>query len=133
MNVPPATANQQSSSEADDTPLGDWQTDGSKELVRIESCGAALCGYAVDPATNAKGETILINMKPSGTTDWTGTIISRPSGTTNYARMVLKPSSTLRVEACAIGHFLCSGNDWSRIVTRPQALITTRQIAQPPS
>jgi uncharacterized protein (DUF2147 family) len=120
-----ATASQRVS-QAEDTPLGDWQTQGDKDLVRIESCGAALCGYLVDPATNTRGETVLINMKPNGPTDWTGTIISRTSGSTNYAKMVLKPSTTLRVEACAIGHFLCTGNDWSRIVTRPQALATSR-------
>jgi uncharacterized protein (DUF2147 family) len=134
-----AKASQQASSEPADTPLGDWQTEGNKGLVRIEPCGNALCGYAVDAATNAKGETVLINMKPKGTSDksadeWTGTIVSRASGSTNYAKMSMKQSATLRVEACAVGRFFCSGNDWSRIVTKPQALITSRQMAaQPPS
>jgi uncharacterized protein (DUF2147 family) len=130
---PPATASQEASNEPADTPLGDWQTEGNKGLVRIEPCGTALCGYMVDAATNAKGETVLINMK-KGATDWTGTIVSRASGSTYYAKMAIKQSNTLRVEACAVGRFFCSGNDWSRIVTKPQALITSRQIAaQPPS
>jgi uncharacterized protein (DUF2147 family) len=138
--VPPtANASQQASGEQTDTPLGDWQTEGNKGLVRIEPCGSALCGYAVDTATNAKGETVLINMKPKGTSDkgasdWTGTIVSRASGNTYYAKMAIKQSNTLRVEACTVGRFFCSGNDWSRIVTTPQALITSRGIAaQPPS
>jgi uncharacterized protein (DUF2147 family) len=136
---PPATALQEASSEPADTPLGDWQTEGNNGLVRIEPCGTALCGYAVDTATNAKGETILINMKPNGTsdkgaTDWTGTIVSRASGSPYYAKMAMKQSNTLRVEACTVGRFFCSGNDWSRIVTKPQALITSRGlVAQPPS
>jgi len=130
---PPATASQQASSEPADTPLGDWQTEGNKGLVRIEPCGNALCGYMVDTATNAKGETVLINMK-KGAAEWTGTIVSRASGSTYYAKMAIKQSNTLRVEACAVGRFFCSGNDWSRIVTKPQALITSRQLAaQPPS
>jgi len=130
---PPATATQEASSEPADTPLGDWQTEGNKGLVRIEPCGNALCGYTVDTATNAKGESVLINMKKSAS-DWTGTIVSRASGSTYYAKMAIKQSNTLRVEACAVGRFFCSGNDWSRIVTKPQALITSRQTAaQPPS
>jgi uncharacterized protein (DUF2147 family) len=130
---PPATASQQRPSEAADTPLGDWQTEGNKGLVRIEACGAALCGYVVDAATNAKGETILINMRPKGATDWTGTIVSRASDSTYYAKMALTQSNTLRVEACALGRFFCSGNDWSRVVGKPQAWISSRQIAQPSS
>src|SRR5882724_1585235 len=132
--VPPtANASQQASGEQADMPLGDWQTEGNKGLVRIEPCGSALCGYTVDTATNAKGETVLINMK-KGAADWTGTIVSRASGSTYYAKMAIKQSNTLRVEACAVGRFFCSGNDWSRIVTKPQALITSRQTpAQPPS
>src|SRR5882724_914777 len=133
--VPPtANASQQASGEQADTPLGDWQTEGNKGLVRIEPCGSALCGYTVDTATNAKGETVLINMKPKGASDWTGTIVSRASGNTYYAKLSMKQSTTLRVDACVVGRFFCSGNDWSRIVTTPQALITSRGIAaQPPS
>ncbi len=136
---PTANASQQAAGEQADTPLGDWQTEGNKGLVRIEPCGSALCGYAVDTATNAKGETVLINMKPKGTSDtgasdWTGTIVSRASGNIYYAKMAIKQSNTLRVEACTVGRFFCSGNDWSRIATTPQALITSRGIAaQPPS
>ena len=129
-----AKASPQAAGEPADTPLGDWQTEGNKGLVRIEPCGTALCGYMVDAATDAKGEPVLINMKPKGATDWGGTIVSRASGNTYYAKMAIKQSHTLRVEACAMGRFFCSGNDWSRIVTKPQALITSQQVAaQPPS
>jgi uncharacterized protein (DUF2147 family) len=129
-----ATASQQSATEPDDTALGDWQTEANKGLVRIEPCGSALCGYMIDAATNAKGETILINMKTKSAAEWAGTIVSRAGGNTYYAKMAMKQPSTLRVEACAVGRFFCSGNDWSRIVTKPQALITSRQsAARPPS
>jgi uncharacterized protein (DUF2147 family) len=133
----PAASSQPPASEPADTPLGDWQSEGNKGLVRIEPCGSALCGYMVDATTDAKGETILINMKPEMKSEgatWTGTIVSRASGGTYYSTMALKQSNTLRVEACAVGRFFCSGNDWSRIATNPQALITSRQAtAQLPS
>jgi len=31
----------------DETPIGDWETQGRKGMVRIEPCGQALCGYVL--------------------------------------------------------------------------------------
>jgi hypothetical protein len=112
--------------ERDDTPLGDWQTEGRVGAVHIEACGKALCGYLINPSSQAKGESILINMKPRGDTEWRGSIFSRASGNTYNATMTLKSANLLRVEACALGHFFCSGNDWTRIVREPAALVTSR-------
>jgi hypothetical protein len=67
-----------------ETPLGDWQTEGRKGMVRIEPCGQALCGYVLDPSTNAKGETVLVDMKSKAVSEWSGTIYSRDSGNTYY-------------------------------------------------
>jgi hypothetical protein len=33
--------------------------------------------------------------------------------------MTLEDGKTLRVEACALGSFFCSGNNWTRIEQRP--------------
>lgn len=114
-----------------DSPLGDWQTEGHKGLVRIEPCGQALCGYVLDPATNAKGETVLIDMKSKAASEWSGNIYSRDSGNTYYATMALQGPDQLQVEACALGRFFCSGNAWSRIA-KPERLITYRQISTEP-
>jgi uncharacterized protein (DUF2147 family) len=116
----------------DDTPLGDWQTEGKVGAVRIEACGKALCGYLINPSSQAKAESILINMKPrgdsksNGDSEWRGSIFSRASGNTYYATMTLKAANLLRVEACALGHFFCSGNNWTRITREPAALVTSR-------
>ncbi|WP_024518143.1 DUF2147 domain-containing protein [Bradyrhizobium sp. Tv2a-2] len=112
--------------ERDDTPLGDWQTEGKIGAVRIEACGKTLCGYLINPSSHAKAETILINMRPNSDTEWRGSIFSRASGNTYNAIMTLKGANLLRVEACAIGHFFCSGNNWARIVRQPAALVTSR-------
>jgi hypothetical protein len=114
-----------------DSPLGDWQTEGHKGLVRIEPCGQALCGYVLDPSTNAKGETVLIDMKSTTASEWSGNIYSRNSGNTYYATMTLKGPDSLQVEACALGRFFCSGNAWTRIA-RPERLITYRRISSEP-
>ena len=107
-----------------DTPLGDWQTE-NKGIVRIAQCGAALCGYALTPSSNEKGEAILINMKPKTDVRWTGSVYSKDSGDTYYGTVDMKGPNTLRVEACAFGRFYCSGNNWIRISARP--MITQRQ------
>jgi uncharacterized protein (DUF2147 family) len=117
--------------EAPDSPLGDWQTEGHKGYVRIEPCGQALCGYVLDASTNAKGETVLIDMKSKTSSEWSGNIYSRNSGNTYYATMTLKGPDSLQVEACALGKFFCSGNAWTRIA-KPERLVTYRHVSTEP-
>lgn len=126
---------QKVSHEVDDepvTPLGDWKTEAGKGSVRIEYCGRALCGYLLDPSSNAKADSVLINMKPMASTEWSGNVYSRDSGATYYGSMIMRGPNSLRVEACALGRFFCSGNLWTRIGARPEKLITARQIAPEP-
>ena len=126
---------QQISHEVDDepvSPLGDWKTEAGKGSVRIEYCGRALCGYLLDPSSNAKADSVLINMKPKASSEWSGNVYSRDSGETYYGTMVMKGANSLRVEACALGRFFCSGNVWARIVARPEKLMTAGQMAPEP-
>ncbi|WP_244611858.1 DUF2147 domain-containing protein [Bradyrhizobium amphicarpaeae] len=109
------------------TALGEWESVGAKGTVRIERCGPALCGFALTEALS-RGESVLVNMKPKSHDVWTGSIYSRTSGRTYYGRMTLKSSGRLYVEACAIGRFWCSGNDWTRVEEpREQMMTTSRQ------
>ena len=115
-----------------ETPLGHWQTEGKKGSVRIERCGRALCGYVLNPASNAAGEAVLINMRHKAASEWSGNIYSGDSKDTYYAKIAMQGPNSLRVEACALGHFFCSANVWSRIGGTPQRLITSRQISPEP-
>jgi uncharacterized protein (DUF2147 family) len=117
----------QAEDEPSDTPIGDWQTEG-KGTVRIAKCGNALCGFVLG-SSNEKGEAILINMKPKTERQWTGGVCSQDSGETYYGTMSMKGINTLRVEACALGRFYCSGNNWSRITRRADGLLTSRQVS----
>jgi uncharacterized protein (DUF2147 family) len=128
----PTQVVQETENETADTPLGDWQTEGKTGLVRIERCGSALCGSMLDSVTGAKGETVLINMKPKRASEWSGSIYSRASGNTYYATMAMKQPDRLRVEACAVGAFFCSGNDWTRVAGRLRGLITSRRVTPLP-
>jgi uncharacterized protein (DUF2147 family) len=112
----------QAEEEPSDSPIGDWQTEG-KGAVRIAKCGNALCGFVLG-SSNEKGEAILINMKPKTEKQWTGGVYSQNSGETYYGTMSMKGINTLRVEACALGRFYCSGNKWSRITRRADSLVT---------
>ncbi len=131
LTLPQALALAEHVAHEDDSPVGDWQTEGKKGLVRIEKCGAALCGYLLNETTNTTGETVLSNMKAKTNAQWAGDIYSRASGNTYYARMTFKQSDTLRVEACAIGRFFCSGNDWTR-VPRSDEVVTSRNLPAAP-
>jgi uncharacterized protein (DUF2147 family) len=115
----------QAEEEPSDSPIGDWQTEG-KGTVRIAKCGNTLCGYVLS-SSNEKGEAILINMKPKTERQWTGGVYSQDSGETYYGTMSMKGINTLRVEACALGRFYCSGNNWSRITRRADSLVTSWQ------
>ncbi|MDI1264814.1 MAG: DUF2147 domain-containing protein [bacterium] len=117
--------------ELSDSPIGDWQT-GARGTVRIVKCGNALCGYVLDSLSDDKGEAILVNMKPKTDRQWIGSVYSQESGDTYYGTIDMKGLNTLRVEACAIGRFYCSGNNWSRIGGQTGALITSRQTKPEP-
>jgi uncharacterized protein (DUF2147 family) len=123
-----------------DTPLGDWQTEGKKGSVRIEQCGHALCGYVLDSVSGATGNAMLINMEPktasvaedsSNASEWSGSIYSRNGGRTYYATVAIKGPNSLRVEACALGRFFCSGNNWNRIAPRPASPISSSRQFSP--
>jgi uncharacterized protein (DUF2147 family) len=117
----------QAEEEPSDSPIGDWQTEG-KGTVRIAKCGNALCGFVLG-SSNENGEAILINMKPKTEKQWIGGVYSQQSGETYYGTMSMKGINTLRVEACALSRFYCSGNNWSRITRRADGQVTSWQTS----
>ena len=91
------------------TPLGVWATEENKGNVRIEECGANLCGYA-----EKSGEKILINMKPEGS-KWSGRIHDPDSGRNYDSTIALKSPNALKVQGCAFGGMFCGGQTWKRV------------------
>jgi uncharacterized protein (DUF2147 family) len=96
------------------SPLGMWLTEEKEGKVRIEQCGANLCGYSVDKKSNQNGEQVLINMKP-GNDKWSGRIFDPNTGSTYDSTIVLKGSDSLRVQGCAFGGVFCGGQTWTRV------------------
>jgi uncharacterized protein (DUF2147 family) len=97
------------------TPLGVWLTEEKEGKVRIEQCGANLCGYSVDTKSNQNGEQVLINMKPGKDSKWSGRILDPNTGSTYDSTIALKGSDSLRVQGCAFGGMFCGGQTWSRL------------------
>jgi uncharacterized protein (DUF2147 family) len=108
--TPPAPAVQ-----AANSPLGIWLTEEKEGKIRIEQCGANLCGYSIDAKTNQNGEQILINMKPGKDSRWSGRIHDPNTGSTYDSTIALKSSDTLRVQGCAFGGMFCGGQTWTRV------------------
>ncbi len=98
---------------AANSPIGIWLTEEKEGQVRIEQCGANLCGYSVDKKTNQNGEQVLVNMKP-GKDKWSGRILDPNTGSTYDSTIALRGTDTLRVEGCAFGGVFCGGQTWTR-------------------
>jgi uncharacterized protein (DUF2147 family) len=109
------SAQQQAAPALSNSPLGVWLTEEKEGKVRIEQCGANLCGYSVDPKSNQNGEQVLINMKPGKDSKWSGRILDPNTGSTYDSTIALKGSDSLRVQGCAFGGMFCGGQTWSRL------------------
>ncbi|UPK37564.1 DUF2147 domain-containing protein [Bradyrhizobium sp. 186] len=94
---------------ATNTPLGVWATEENKGNVRVEQCGANLCGYA-----EKSNERILINMKPEGS-KWSGRIHDPDSGRNYDSTIAMKGPNAMRVQGCAFGGMFCGGQTWKRV------------------
>jgi Uncharacterized protein conserved in bacteria (DUF2147) len=99
---------------ASNSPIGVWLTEEKEGKVRIEQCGANLCGYSVDKKTNQNGEQVLINMRP-GKDKWSGRILDPGTGSTYDSTIAMKGTETLRVQGCAFGGVFCGGQTWTRV------------------
>jgi len=112
--VAPPPAPPPSAPQAANSPLGVWLTEEKEGRIRIEQCGANLCGYSVDKKSDQNREQILINMKP-GKDKWSGRIFDPKSGSTYDSTIALRGSNSLRVQGCAMGGMFCGGQTWTRV------------------
>jgi len=97
------------------SPIGVWLTEEKEGKVRIEACGANLCGYSVDAKSNANGEQVLINMRPGADHKWSGRIHDPNSGSTYDSTIAMKGTTQLHVQGCAFGGMFCGGQTWTRV------------------
>lgn len=112
-------------------PIGEWLVEDSSAQIRIEECGANLCGYVSQSQTPNDtdhknpnralrsrpiiGTQILIDMKP-GKSRWDGTIYNPKDGSSYTSHISMRNPNTLRVEGCAFGGLFCGGQNWKRVM-----------------
>jgi uncharacterized protein (DUF2147 family) len=97
------------------SPIGVWLTEEKEGRIRIEACGATLCGYSIDAKTNQNREQILINMRPGKDSKWSGRIFDPSSGSTYDSTIAIKGADSLQVQGCAFGGMFCGGQTWTRV------------------
>jgi uncharacterized protein (DUF2147 family) len=123
------------------SPKGDWLVEDKTAIIRVDSCGSAMCGTIVwtkkeggvdennpDPAKRSRpimGLQLLMSMKPGSDGRWDGDIYNPENGKIYSSHMWLKDDNTLRIEGCVLG-FLCGGQDWTR-TTMPASAPAKRQ------
>jgi hypothetical protein len=112
---PPPPAPAPTAARDPNSPLGIWLTEEKEGKVRIEQCGANLCGYSVDAKSNKNGEQVLINMRPGKDQKWSGRILDPNTGSTYDSTIAMKGTDTLRVQGCAFGGMFCGGQTWTRV------------------
>jgi uncharacterized protein (DUF2147 family) len=106
---PQAAAVAAASAPAATGPIGVWATEENKGNVRVEACGANLCGYS-----EKSNERILINMRPDGS-KWSGRIHDPDSGRNYDSTIAMKGPNAMRVQGCAFGGMFCGGQTWKRV------------------
>lgn len=109
--------------------VGLWRTAGDEGLVRIEACGRAICGRAVDdtpPQTyvgnrnpdlhdQAVDGQLIMKLKPLGPGQWGDGWIQNPdNGKTYKASITLTPDGRLRLKGCIVVP-LCRTQTWTRV------------------
>jgi uncharacterized protein (DUF2147 family) len=100
------------------SPAGLWLAkDGGK--IRISPCGRNLCGFLVQPGSDAKhgrasaGVQVLISMHRDGPNTWAGHVLNPDDGKTYTGHLIENGASSVRVEGCWLG--MCGGEDLTRI------------------
>ncbi len=109
---------------AADPAVGLWKTqpdDGAYAYVKIDPCGAAVCGKIQRTFKGADeynseniGKTLVIDMKPDGQGNYAGQVW-RPSNQKIYTGKMSVSGNTLNLSGCVAGGLLCSKQTWSRL------------------
>lgn len=97
-------------------PIGEWRVVDGSAVIAIRPCGEDLCGYVASSRGSGDtiGQQVFFNMRPEGA-QWSGTIVNVVDGQRYAGHISMVSASTLRVEGCAMGGFLCGDQNWSRV------------------
>lgn len=114
-------------------PIGVWKTPVDEGLIRIERCGADICGRPAgsarlrttpdqrdvmnkDPALRGRliKDILIFKLRPTGPGHWgKGTIYNPNDGGTYSAEITLAGPAQLRLKGC-VAPLLCQTQTWKR-------------------
>lgn len=99
-------------------PYGTWVRPSTGTQVNFYSCGGGLCAKitAVKDASKKAtvGKVIMSGAKKTGENKWQGNLLNTDNGNT-YSGYVTLEGAGLKLEGCALGGVLCSGETWQRV------------------
>lgn len=110
-------------------PTGLWLRANGNAKIRIDKCGAALCGtvawereprkdvYNPDPAKRndpVVGRRVLLGLKPDGDARWKGEVYNAEDGKTYTGYITLVGADDLKLQGCVLGGLICKSDTWSR-------------------
>lgn len=110
---------------------GEWLIEDGDARVRIAPCGADLCGTVAwikegsptvdvnnpDPAKRSRslmGSEVLLGLKPSGTSEWTGSLYDAENGRTYVGKLTIVDERHIKVAGCVLGGLICETQTWTR-------------------
>ncbi len=99
-------------------PYGTWVRPSTGTQVNFYNCGGNLCAKIVGVKDESKkktvGTVIMSGAKKSGDNKWQGNLLNTDNGNT-YSGYVTLEGGGLKLEGCALGGVLCSGETWQRV------------------
>ena len=109
------------------TPLeGHWKNPKGSVIVRVATCGNALCGTVVDASAKAKatarkggtpqliGTRILSDVRPAGEGVYKGRAFDPKRNIHAPATIRLNGGSTLLIKGCLVSGIICKEQRWTR-------------------
>ncbi|WP_299023914.1 DUF2147 domain-containing protein [uncultured Sulfitobacter sp.] len=107
-----------------DPAAGTWKTevdDSRYAHVKMQSCGAAMCGTIVKTFLNGEnykspnlGKKLVIDMKPEGGGKYAGKVW-RPANDKVYIGKMTVSGNSLTLSGCVAGGLICKKQKWSRL------------------
>jgi len=106
---------------------GVWRNPKNSVHIKIQPCGANLCGYVVWANDDAKedarkggtptlvGSQLLRNFTPSKSGTWKGKVFVPDLNATFSGSAQLMDANTLRARGCLIAGLGCKAQNWKRL------------------
>lgn len=98
-------------------PYGIWERPSTGTKVKFFECAGKLCAKIVGVRDAAKkgtvGTVIMGGAKKVGNDKWEGDLLNTENGTV-YSGYVTLSGAGLKLQGCALGGLVCSGETWRR-------------------